>query len=161
MGVVPQNGQIVAGNIYENIAGMSPLGEEGAWAAARGAALEEDIRAMPMGMRTVLASQGSALSTGQKQRLLIARALARRPRILLLDEATSALDNRAQATVQASLRQLSATRVVIAHRLSSIRDVDRIYVMDGGRIVESGHHDDLMRRGGVFAALSRRQIIQG
>ena len=161
MGVVPQNGQLVAGNIYENIAGMSPLGVEGAWAAARAAALDEDIRAMPMGMQTVVASQGSALSTGQKQRLLIARALARRPRILLLDEATSALDNRAQAGVQASLRKLNATRVVIAHRLSSIRDVDRIYVMDGGRIVESGRYDDLMRRAGVFAALSRRQIIQG
>ena len=161
MGVVPQNGQLVAGNIYENIAGMSPLGVERAWAAARAAAVDEDIRAMPMGMQTVVASQGSALSTGQKQRLLIARALARRPRILLLDEATSALDNRAQASVQASLRKLSATRVVIAHRLSSIRDVDRIYVMDRGRIVESGRYDDLMRRGGVFAALSRRQIIQG
>jgi len=161
MGVVPQNGQLVAGNIYENIAGMSPLGVEGAWAAARAAALDEDIRAMPMGMQTVVASQGSALSTGQKQRLLIARALARRPRILLFDEATSALDNRAQARVQASLRKLSATRVVIAHRLSSIRDVDRIYVMDRGRIVESGRYDDLMRRAGVFAALSRRQIIQG
>ena len=160
MGVVPQNGQLVAGNIYENIAGLSPLGVEGAWAAARAAALDEDIRAMPMGMQTVVASQGSALSTGQKQRLLIARALARRPRILLLDEATSALDNRAQASVQASLRKLSATRVVIAHRLSSIRDVDRIYVMDRGRIVESGRYDDLMRRAGVFAALSRRQIIQ-
>ena len=161
MGVVPQNGQLVAGNIYENIAGMSPLGVEGAWEAARAAALDGDIRAMPMGMQTVVASQGSALSTGQKQRLLIARALARRPRILLLDEATSALDNRAQAAVQASLRKLSATRVVIAHRLSSIRDVDRIYVMDGGRIVESGRYDDLMRHAGVFAALSRRQIIQG
>ena len=161
MGVVPQNGQLVAGNIYENIAGLSPLGVEGAWAAARAAALDEDIRAMPMGMQTVVASQGSALSTGQKQRLLIARALARRPRILLLDEATSALDNRAQASVQASLRKLSATRVVIAHRLSSIRDVDRIYVMDRGRFVESGRYDDLMRRAGVFAALSRRQILQG
>ena len=161
MSVVPQNGHLVAGNIYENIAGLSPFGEEGAWAAAHAAALDEDIRAMPMGMQTVVASQGSALSTGQKQRLLIARALARRPRILLLDEATSALDNRAQASLQASLGKLSATRVVIAHRLSSIRDVDRIYVMDRGRIVESGRYDDLMRRAGVFAALSRRQTIQG
>ena len=160
MGVVPQNGQLVAGNIYENIAGMSPLGAEGAWEAVRAAALDEDIRAMPMRMRTVVTSHGSGLSAGQKQRLLIARALARRPRILLLDEATSALDNRAQAAVQASIRKLSATRVVIAHRLSSIRDVDRIFVMDRGRIVESGRYDDLMRRGGLFAALSRRQIVQ-
>ena len=160
MGVVPQNGQLVAGNIYENIAGMSPLGAEGAWEAVRAAALDEDIRAMPMRMRTVVTSHGSVLSAGQKQRLLIARALARRPRILLLDEATSALDNRAQAAVQASIRKLSATRVVIAHRLSSIRDVDRIFVMDRGRIVESGRYDDLMRRGGLFAALSRRQLVQ-
>ena len=139
---------------------MSPLGADGAWEAVRAAALDEDIRAMPMRMRTVVTSHGSGLSAGQKQRLLIARALARRPRILLLDEATSALDNRAQAAVQASIRKLSATRVVIAHRLSSIRDVDRIFVMDRGRIVESGRYDDLMQRGGLFAALSRRQIVQ-
>ena len=93
---------------------------------------------MPMNMRTVVSSEGAGLSAGQRQRLLIARAFARRPRILLFDEATSALDNRSQAVVQASLKRLSATRVVIAHRLSSIRDVDRIYVLEAGRIVESG-----------------------
>ena len=160
MGVVLQNGQIVAGSIYENIAGMVPLSSQDAWAAVRAAALEDDIRAMPMGMRTVLPEGGVGLSTGQKQRLLIARALARKPRVLLFDEATSALDNRAQAIVQASLKRLGITRVVIAHRLSSIRDVDRIYVMDGGRIVESGRYDDLMQRDEVFASLARRQLVQ-
>ena len=160
MGVVLQGAQLVAGSIYENIAGMAPLGSEDAWAAARAAALEDDIRAMPMNMRTVVSSGGSGLSTGQKQRLLIARAFARRPRVLLFDEATSALDNRSQAVVQGALRKLGVTRIVIAHRLSSIRDVDRIHVLDAGRIVESGRYDDLMKRDGVFAALSRRQLVQ-
>ena len=160
MGVVLQNGQIVAGSIFENIAGLSPLSAEEAWAAARAAALEDDIRAMPMGMRTVLPEGGTGLSVGQKQRLLIARALARRPRVLLFDEATSALDNRAQAIVQESLKKLGVTRLVIAHRLSSIRDVDRIYVLDAGRIVESGNYDQLIKRDGVFAALARRQLVQ-
>ena len=160
LGVVLQNGQLVSGSIYENIAGLSALSVDDAWAAARAAALDDDIRAMPMGLRTVVTDGGGGLSTGQKQRLMIARALARKPRILLFDEATSALDNRSQATVQASLRRLSVTRVVIAHRLSSIRDVDRIFVMDGGRIVESGRYDDLIRQGGVFAALARRQLVQ-
>ena len=160
MGVVLQHGQLVAGSIYENIAGMSPLSADDAWAAARSAALEDDIRAMPMEMRTVVPADGAGLSVGQKQRLLIARALARRPRVLLFDEATSALDNRAQAVVQASLTRLSATRVVIAHRLSSIRAVDRIFVLDGGRIVESGGYDELIARGGTFAALARRQLVQ-
>ena len=160
MGVVLQNGQLVSGSIYENIAGMSALSVDDAWAAARAAALDDDIRAMPMGMRTVVTDGGGGLSVGQKQRLMIARALAHKPRILLFDEATSALDNRSQATVQASLKRLSVTRVVIAHRLSSIRDVDRIFVMDAGRIVESGRYDDLIRRDGVFAALARRQLVQ-
>ena len=160
MGVVLQNVEIVAGSIYENIAGMSPLSAEEAWAAARAAALEDDIRAMPMGMRTMLPEGGVGLSAGQQQRLLIARALVRKPRVVLFDEATSALDNRAQAVVQASLKKLGVTRLVIAHRLSSIRDVDRIYVLDGGHIVESGHYNNLMERDGVFAALSRRQLVE-
>ena len=160
MGVVLQHGRLVAGSIYENIAGTSPLSADETWSAARAAALEDDIRAMPMQMRTVVPADGAGLSVGQKQRLLIARAFARRPRVLLFDEATSALDNRAQAVVQATLKKLGATRVVIAHRLSSIRDVDRIYVLDGGRIVESGAYDDLIAGGGLFASLARRQLFQ-
>ena len=160
MGVVLQNGHLVAGSIYENIAGMSSLSAEEAWEAARAAALEDDIRAMPMQMRTIVPADGTGLSVGQKQRLLIARAFARRPRILLFDEATSALDNRAQAVVQASLAKITATRVVIAHRLSSIRAVDRIHVLDRGRIVETGAYDDLIARDGMFAALARRQLVQ-
>ena len=161
MGVVLQNVQIVAGSIFENIAGMTPLSAEDAWAAARASAFEDDIRAMPMGMGTMLPEGGVGLSAGQRQRLAIARALARRPRVVLFDEATSALDNRSQAVVQASLKRLGITRVVIAHRLSSIRDVDRIHVLDAGRIVESGRYEQLMERDGVFAALSRRQLVQG
>ncbi len=157
MGVVLQNGKLVAGSIYENIAGLSPLSADEAWSAARAAGLADDIRAMPMQMRTVVPADGAGFSMGQKQRLLIARAFARRPRVLLFDEATSALDNRAQAVVQSTLGKLGATRVVIAHRLSSIRNVDRIYVLDKGRIVERGAFDDLIERGGLFAALARRQ----
>ena len=161
LGAVLQNGQLVAGSIFENIAGMSPLTGDEAWAALRAAALEDDIRGMPMGLRTVLPEGGTGLSVGQKQRLMIARALARKPRVLLFDEATSALDNGSQAKVQDSLRLLSITRVVIAHRLSTIRDVDRIYVLDAGRIVESGTYEQLIRRDGLFVALARRQLVEG
>ena len=159
MGVVLQNGQLVAGSIFENIAGSSSLSIDEAWNAVTAAGLAEDIRAMPMGMHTVLPEGAIGLSGGQKQRLLIARALAHRPRILLLDEATSALDNRTQAIVQASLRRINATRVVIAHRLSTIRDVDRIYVLQDGRIVETGSYDELIAREGAFATLAQRQIV--
>ncbi len=160
MGVVLQNGKLIAGSIYENIAGTQSLSADETWAAARAAALEGDIRAMPMKLHTLVPPDGGGLSVGQKQRLLIARAFARRPRVLLFDEATSALDNRAQAVVQATLKRIGATRVMIAHRLSSIRHVDRIYVLDKGRIVESGAYDDLIARGGMFAALASRQLAQ-
>ena len=159
MGVVLQTGQLLADSIFKNIASTAPLTMDEAWAAARAAGLAEDIEAMPMGMHTLLPEGGGGLSGGQKQRLLIARALARKPRILLFDEATSALDNRTQALVQASLKKLSVTRVVIAHRLSTVQDVDRIFVMEAGRIVESGRYEELMARDGAFAALARRQIV--
>ena len=159
MGVVLQNGQPSAASIFENIAGASQLTMDEAWDAARGAGLDEDIREMPMGMHTMLPEGGVGLSGGQKQRLLIARALARKPRIILLDEATSALDNRTQAIVQNALKSFSATRVVVAHRLSTVRDADRIYVMEKGSIVETGRYDELMRQDGPFAELARRQLV--
>ena len=101
---------------------------------------------------------GGGLSGGQRQRLLTARALARKPRIVLLDEATSALDNHTQSVVQDSLGKLNITRIVIAHRLSTVRDVDRIYVPNQGRIAESGRYDELIARGGVFAEPAKRQL---
>ena len=160
MGVVLQHGEVVTGTIYDNIAGMSTLSKDRAWEAVRAAALGEDVEAMPMKMGTLLSEGGAGLSVGQRQKLLIARAVAQKPRILLFDEATSALDNRAQARVQQSLKKLGATRLVIAHRLSSIRDADRVFVMCEGRIVESGTYQQLIEQAGLFAELARRQILE-
>jgi ATP-binding cassette subfamily C protein len=122
------------------------------------AALDKDIEDMPMGMQTVIGEGGAGLSGGQCQRLLIARAIVRRPRILLFDEATSALDNESQAVVSESLERLQATRIVIAHRLSTVRNADRIFVITAGRVEESGTYDELMAKGGAFAQLASRQI---
>ena len=160
MGVVLQTVDLVAGTVLENISGSVPVHPDRIWAAAKAAAIDEDIEAMPMGMQTMLAEGGEGLSAGQKQRLLIARALVRQPRVLLLDEATSALDNRTQGIVRESLRKTSMTRLVIAHRLSTIRDVDRIYVIESGRIVEAGTHDELVEANGLFAALRNRQLAE-
>jgi ABC-type bacteriocin/lantibiotic exporter with double-glycine peptidase domain len=111
-----------------------------------------------MGMFTFLGEGASTISGGQRQRLMIARAIASRPRILLFDEATSALDNRTQAIVSASLENLKATRIVIAHRLSTIINADRIYVLVAGRIVQSGTYAELMDQEGPFKDLAMRQI---
>ncbi|MGY2051339.1 NHLP bacteriocin export ABC transporter permease/ATPase subunit [Methylobacterium sp. JK268] len=159
LGVVLQNGRLGTGSLYEAICGGVQLPLDQAWEAARLAGLEDDIRAMPMGMHTVIAEGVNTLSGGQRQRLLIARAIARRPRILLLDEATSALDNRAQAVVGASLSALNVTRLVIAHRLSTVREADRILMLVDGRIVQSGRYDDLAAAPGAFAEFARRQLV--
>ena len=158
IGVVLQTGLPMAGSIFSNIVGSASLGIEDAWEAARMAGLEEDIKAMPMGMHTVVSEGAETFSGGQKQRILIARAVVHRPRIVLFDEATSALDNRTQEVVSRSLEQLKATRVVIAHRLSTILNADRIYVLEGGRIVEEGIYSELVRMGGLFSRLVERQI---
>ncbi|HTG33396.1 MAG TPA: NHLP bacteriocin export ABC transporter permease/ATPase subunit [Thermoanaerobaculia bacterium] len=158
IGVVLQTGRPMAGSIFSNITGSSNLGIDDAWEAARAAGLEEDIKAMPMGMHTVISEGAETFSGGQKQRILIARAIVNRPRIILFDEATSALDNRTQEIVSRSLERLKATRIVIAHRLSTIQNADRIYVVDGGRVVEEGSYQDLLQRGGAFARLAERQI---
>jgi ATP-binding cassette subfamily C protein len=157
MGVVLQNSSLVAGDIFSNIVGASNLTMEDAWEAARMAGLDEDVKAMPMGMHTVVA-ETAGLSGGQRQRLLIARSIVHRPRILIFDEATSALDNRTQEIVSRSLERLRATRIVIAHRLSTILNADRIFVLQGGRIVQTGTYQELMQVEGPFAELARRQI---
>ncbi len=158
LGVVLQNGQLIAGDIFTNIVGSSSLMIADAWEAARLVGLGEDIEQMPMGMHTVLSEGGGALSGGQRQRLLIARAIVNKPRVLFFDEATSALDNRTQALVGESLEHLQATRVVIAHRLSTIVNADRIFVMDDGQLVQSGTYEELMEQEGLFAELAQRQL---
>ncbi|MGZ8975802.1 ATP-binding cassette domain-containing protein [Methylomagnum sp.] len=158
LGVVLQNGKLMPGDIFTNIVGSAPLTLDDAWEAARLAGLDGDIRAMPMGMHTVIAEGASTLSGGQMQRLMIARALVGKPRVLLFDEATSALDNRTQEQVSQSLERLNATRVVIAHRLSTIANADWIHVFEQGRVVESGTYGELMERAGRFAELARRQL---
>ncbi len=158
IGVVLQSSQPMPGSIFSNIVGGSNLTFDDAWAAAEMAGLAKDIKQMPMGMHTIVSEGGSTFSGGQKQRLLIARALVHRPRILLFDEATSALDNRTQEVVSRSLERLKATRVVVAHRLSTIRNADRIYVLERGHITEHGNYDELMQMDGAFARLARRQL---
>lgn len=158
IGVVLQDGQIMPGDILDNIIATSALGEEEAWEAARMAGLEQDIKSLPMGMHTFISEGGGTFSKGQIQRLLIARAIVHKPRILFLDEATSALDNRTQATVMESLENLQATRIVIAHRLSTIIHADRILVLDQGRLVQSGTYKELISQPGLFAQLATRQI---
>jgi NHLM bacteriocin system ABC transporter ATP-binding protein len=158
IGVVLQTGRPMAGSLYSNIMGSANLGIDAAWEAARMAGLEDDIKAMPMGMHTVVSEGAETFSGGQKQRILIARAIVHRPRIILFDEATSALDNRTQEIVSRSLEGLKATRIVIAHRLSTIQNADRIYVIDAGQVVEEGTYGDLLRNNGPFARLAERQI---
>ena len=158
IGVVLQNGALMSGSIYQNIVGNSELTLDDAWDAARMAGMEEDIKHMPMEMHTVVSEGAGTFSGGQKQRLMIARAIAHKPRLLFMDEATSALDNKTQSIVSQSLDKLQATRIIIAHRLSTIKNADRIYVMDKGTIVESGTYDELMENDALFSQLAKRQI---
>jgi ATP-binding cassette subfamily C protein len=158
MGVVLQNGQLQSASIFENIAGNAQISWDEAWEAARMAGFAHDIAAMPMEMHTVISEGGGNLSGGQRQRLLIARALALKPRILLFDEATSALDNKTQAIVSESMEKLQVTRIAIAHRLSTIRNANRIYVLQAGRIVQQGSFEELAAVEGLFAQLMARQM---
>lgn len=160
IGVVLQNGKLFAGSIYSNIVTSAPwLTEKEAWEAAELAGIAEDIRDFPMGMHTLISEGAGGISGGQKQRLMIARAVAAKPKILMLDEATSALDNITQKKISDSLDQLKCTRIVIAHRLSTIRQCDRILMLENGKIVEDGTYDELIRENGKFAELVARQQI--
>ncbi len=159
IGVVLQQDRLMDATIYENVRGDNDITVDEAWRAAHLCGIADDVEAMPLGMHTLISAQGSDLSGGQVQRLLIARALAARPRVLLLDEATSALDNQTQAVVTQSLERLRVTRLAIAHRLSTVKGADKILVIDQGRLVESGTYEELMEMDTFFANLVRRQLL--
>ncbi len=160
IGSVMQNGKLFSGDIFSNIVITAPwLTLDEAWAAAEMAGIADDIRAMPMQMHTIISEGSGGISGGQRQRLLIARAIAPKPRILFFDEATSALDNITQKQVSQSLDSLRCTRIVIAHRLSTIRQCDRILVLDKGKIIEDGTYDELLAKNGFFSELVARQRV--
>ncbi len=160
VGVVMQNGSLRQGTILQNILGVSRLVDiAAAWRAARQAAVAADIEAMPMQMFTPVGENDAAFSGGQAQRIMIASALVREPRIIFLDEATSWLDTASQSAVMSAIRQLTITRFVIAHRLSTIREADRIYVMHAGRVVQTGGFDELFEQEGRFRELMLRQTL--
>ena len=160
IGAVTQNGSLFQGDIFSNIVISAPhLTLDEAWEAAELAGIADDIKAMPMGMQTVISEGQGGISGGQKQRLMIARAVAPKPKILMFDEATSALDNKTQKQVSEALDRLKCTRIVIAHRLSTIKNCDRILVLDKGQIQEDGTYDELIERNGFFAELVARQRL--
>jgi ABC-type bacteriocin/lantibiotic exporter with double-glycine peptidase domain len=159
IGSVLQSTGALQASIFENIAGARFITHDQAWDAARRVGIAGDIERLPMQLETFLGSDGGGLSTGQRQRIAIARAIVTSPRILLFDEATSALDNETQAIVMKTLEQLDATRVVIAHRLSTIQNADRIVVLERGRILQDGNYADLIATPGPFADLAQRQSI--
>ena len=160
IGTVTQDAGLFQGDIYSNIVITAPeLTLDEAWEAAETAGIADDIRAMPMGMNTLIAEGQGGISGGQRQRIMIARAIAPKPKLLIFDEATSALDNKTQRQVSEALDAMGCTRIVIAHRLSTIKHCDRILVLDGGRIIEDGTYDELIEQGGFFAELVERQRL--
>ena len=160
IGVVMQNGKLFSGDIFSNITISAPwLTMDEAWRAAELSGIADDIRRMPMGMHTIISEGSGGVSGGQRQRLMIARAIAPKPKVLMFDEATSALDNLTQKTVSESLDGLKCTRIVIAHRLSTIKQCDRIIVLDKGKIIEDGTYNELIENGGFFAELVARQRL--
>ena len=160
IGTVMQNGKLFQGDIFSNIVISAPwLNMDAAWEAAEIAGIAEDIKNMPMGMFTLISEGQGGISGGQRQRLMIARAVAPKPKVLMFDEATSALDNLTQKKVSEALDNLDCTRIVIAHRLSTIKQCDRIIVLDKGHIVEDGTYDELIANNGFFAELVERQRV--
>ena len=160
IGSVMQNGKLLQGDIYSNITISAPwLTMDEAFEAAEKAGIAEDIRRMPMGMHTMISEGSGGISGGQRQRLMIARAIAPKTKILMFDEATSALDNITQRQVCEALDAMKCTRIVIAHRLSTIKQCDRIIVLDGGHIVEDGTYRELIDNKGYFYELVERQRV--
>lgn len=159
IGTVLQNARLVGSTLFDVIASGRSITTEQAWAAAEQACLAEDLRALPMGLQTLVLAGGKNLSGGQRQRLAIARALAGQPRLLLFDEPTSALDNRSQQHVLKSLEQLAITRLLVAHRLSTVRNADLILVLDQGMLVQMGNYEQLVSQEGLFSDLMQRQKL--
>ncbi len=158
IGVVMQENSLLAGTVMDNINGVDEsLTLDDAWRAARQAAIADDIAAMPMGMHTPMGGSGSTFSGGQVQRVRIAAALVRRPSILFLDEATSWLDAKSQELTMAGIENSSATRIVIAHRISTIRQASRIYVLQAGKVVQEGTFEQLSKADGLFRRFVERQ----
>lgn len=161
IGSVMQDAKLLPADIYSNIVLTAPqLSLEEAWEAAEIAAVAEDIRQMPMGMNTLITEGSGGISGGQKQRLMIARAIAPNPKILIFDEATSALDNVAQKKMSDAIDSMKCTRIIIAHRLSTIRHADRIIYLDDGKIIEDGTYEELIAKNGYFAELVERQRLE-
>ena len=160
IGTVMQNGVLFHADIFSNIIISCPnMSEEDAWHAAEIANIADDIREMPMGMKTVISEGQGGISGGQKQRIMIARAIVHSPKVLVFDEATSALDNKTQKSISESISRLNCTRVVIAHRLSTIINADRIIMLEGGKIIEEGNYKELIAKKGKFAELVERQRL--
>ena len=161
IGTVMQDGKLFMGDIASNITIAAPGATlDDAWDAAEVAGIADDIRKMPMGMQTMLSEGSGGISGGQRQRIMIARAICGNRRILMFDEATSALDNVTQKHVADSLEKLKCTRVVVAHRLSTVRHCDRIMVVDQGHIAEEGTYEELIAKDGLFAELVKRQRLE-
>lgn len=158
IGVVLEKFDLFPGSLYENIAGGTPLAADRVMEAAELAGLGPDIAAMPRGIHSALAEGGCQLSGGQRQRIMIARALVNRPRVLFFDRAMATLDHHTQAIIRESLMKMSGTRLVVTNHHNALRNVDRVIVMEGGRIVETGRYDELMARRGTFYGLSRREF---
>jgi ATP-binding cassette subfamily C protein len=161
LGVVLQNGKLIAGSIYENITVTAPEATmTDVQSVLEAVGLKDDVAQMPMGVQTVLSESSGTISGGQQQRIMIARAIIGKPAVLIFDEATSALDNLTQAAVCASLDKMNVTRIVVAHRLSTIRTCDRIVVLQDGSVAEEGNYETLMKSKGLFYQLASRQIAE-
>ena len=159
LGVVLQNAILLPGTIFENIQGGQLLSIEQAWDIAAQVGLANFIKGLPMGMETLIAEGAKTFSMGQRQQLLIARALARRPKMIIFDEATSSLDNVAQEKIMHSLEKLKMTRLLVAHRLSSLIHANRIYVLEQGSVVEEGNYKTLLSQQGLFSQLAKKQQL--
>jgi len=158
IGTVVQNSKLFPGNIYSNIAGVNNFSLEQVNEVIKLVGLDEDLKTMPMGVYTIVNEGLSTLSGGQRQKILLAKALIAKPAILLLDEATSALDNESQNVISENIAKIQTTRIIVAHRLTTIKEADRIYVLEQGKVAECGNYEELMLKNGIFADLVKRQL---